>query len=408
MLFCTLAVFFLLTQNLLKMNKRLRINYTILLISFPILLYSQDFKIEHGPYLQAISENEVTIVWTTNKDAVSWVEQAPAGDDSFYSEARSSFYQTQFGYRTIGRLHKVRITNLKSNTEYRYRIFSKEVLEYEGKRVIYGKIAASDVFKKEPFRFKTLNQTQDKVHFSMVCDIHGHNDTLKALLSNVKYGKTDLVFFNGDMVSTVASENQFFEGFMQPAIDMFASEVPVFYVRGNHEIRGKYSMNFPQYFPTNNGNLYYSFRQGPVYFIILDGGEDKPDSDIEYSDLAQFDNYRTEQAQWLEKTIQSEDCKAAKYRVVVIHIPPFGTDWHGAQDLKKKLIPVLNKGNISIMLCGHMHSYRYLEPKAGEHNFPIFINAANSVLEIDVNSSEMVINRKSSKGKILDIYKILN
>jgi predicted phosphodiesterase len=388
------------------MNKKRILYYLILLIFFPVFLYSQDFKIEHGPYLQAVGENEVTLVWTTNKDAVSWVEIAPAGDDSFYSEARPAVYQTQFGNRTVGYLHKVRIRNLTSNTEYRYRVFSKEIQTYEGKRVIYGKIAATDVFRKKPLRFKTLGRTQDKVHFSMVCDVHGHIDTLKALLQNVKYRETDLVFFNGDMVSTVESEKQFFEGFMQPAIDMFASEVPMFYVRGNHETRGKFSMDFPQYFPTTTGNLYYSFRQGSVFFIVLDGGEDKPDSDIEYSDLAQFDNYRTEQAQWLEKTVQSEDCKNAEYRIVINHIPPFGTDWHGAQDIKKKFLPILNNANISVMLCGHIHIYEYIEPKAGEHNFPIYINAANSVLDIDVNSQEIVINRKNTKGRILDTNKL--
>ncbi|MDR1746208.1 MAG: hypothetical protein LBR49_02935, partial [Tannerella sp.] len=31
-------------------------------------------RITHGPYLQNMSSEEVTVVWTTNKTAVSWVE----------------------------------------------------------------------------------------------------------------------------------------------------------------------------------------------------------------------------------------------------------------------------------------------------------------------------------------------
>lgn len=31
-------------------------------------------KITHGPYLQNLSENEVTVVWTTDKPCKSWVE----------------------------------------------------------------------------------------------------------------------------------------------------------------------------------------------------------------------------------------------------------------------------------------------------------------------------------------------
>ena len=75
-------------------------------------------------------------------------------------------------------------------------------------------------------------------------------------------------------------EAQFFGGFMDTATNMFAGEVPAFFARGNHETRGAFSVNFPEYFPTNSGKLYYAFRQGPVYFIVLDCGEDKPDSDI--------------------------------------------------------------------------------------------------------------------------------
>lgn len=41
-------------------------------------------KITHGPYLCDMSTDGVTVVWTTNKPALSWVEVAPAGEDHFY------------------------------------------------------------------------------------------------------------------------------------------------------------------------------------------------------------------------------------------------------------------------------------------------------------------------------------
>lgn len=37
-------------------------------------------KITHGPYLCDMSTDGVTVVWTTNKPALSWVEVAPAGE----------------------------------------------------------------------------------------------------------------------------------------------------------------------------------------------------------------------------------------------------------------------------------------------------------------------------------------
>ena len=46
-------------------------------------------KITHGPYLQNLSENEVTVVWTTDKPCKSWVEFSKKEDGkNFYSNCR--------------------------------------------------------------------------------------------------------------------------------------------------------------------------------------------------------------------------------------------------------------------------------------------------------------------------------
>ena len=50
--------------------------------------------------------------------------------------------------------------------------------------------------------------------------------------------------------------------------------------------------------------FYFSFEHGPVYAIVLDTGEDKPDSEEVYAGIVDSDNYRREQAAWLEKEIQ--------------------------------------------------------------------------------------------------------
>jgi len=365
---------------------------------------AQEISITNGPYIQAVGENEATIVWTTNFDAVSWVELAPAGTNSFYAEEHPSYYQTLHGKRIVGKLHKIRIPNLDKAKEYRYRVFSKEVLEYEGHRILYGDIASSNVYSQKAYRFKTLDNQKEKISFSVVNDIHGHTDSLQALLSKVKYGETDLVFFNGDMVSSMNNEKQFFDGFMSASVKMFASEVPAFFARGNHETRGPFSVSFPDYFPTNTGKLYYAFRQGPVYFVVLDCGEDKPDSDIEYSGLAQFDAYRTEQKEWLEQVVKTNEFKSAPFRVVVLHIPPVGSDWHGPLDINRKILPVLNQAGISIMLCGHTHRYQYIEPNDAELKFPILINSVNNVLEINADQQKMIIERKNTSGKELNNF----
>ena len=55
--------------------------------------------------------------------------------------------------------------------------------------------------------------------------------------------------------------------------------------------------------------------------IMLDTGEDKSDTHPVYAGLTDFDNYRSEQARWLEKIVKSKEFKKAKYRIVISHFP---------------------------------------------------------------------------------------
>src|SRR5690606_34237358 len=228
------------TYHLNSYKMKLKIRLFPVLIIFSLHLYSQEINISHGPYIQAVAENEVTIVWTTDVDAVSWVEVAPAGTNSFYGEEHPKYYETKNGNRVVGQLHKITIPNLEEGTEYRYRAFSKAVLMHEGHRVLYGNIASTNVYRQKPLRFRTLDKQKDSVSFLVLNDIHGRVDDLTALSKTVEFGKTDLVFFNGDMVSSMNDEQQFFDGFMDKAVELFASEVPAYFARGNHETRGPF------------------------------------------------------------------------------------------------------------------------------------------------------------------------
>ncbi len=381
----------------------MKIKLFFALLFLPLLIFSQNIEIVNGPYIQKLSENEATIVWTTNKDAVSWIELAPAGNDSFYAKERTKFYESSHGSRIIGKLHRITVTGLAPGIEYRYRIFSKEIADYAAHRILYGNIVSTDVYGKKPLSFVTLDKTKPQISFKIVNDIHGKNDNLQAMLKDVNKENTDLVIFNGDMISSVQESQAIFTGFMDKAVQLFASEVPVFYARGNHESRGKDRTFFYDYFPTNNGKFYYTFSHGPVFFLVLDGGEDKPDSDIEYSGLSLFDQYRTEQSEWIREVINQPDFKSAKFRVVIIHIPPTGSTWHGTNDIAEKFLPLLNDANIDIMFSGHTHNYKFIR-KGDESklNFPVLINDDETYLDVSVNNQGIHIEQKDMTGKVVN------
>jgi predicted phosphodiesterase len=238
----------------------------------------------------------------------------------------------------------------------------------------------------------------------MINDIHGNNKLMESLLANTFPGKTDFVVFNGDMTNDLRSEEQLFGDFLDNAVKIFASETPMVYARGNHETRGSFAERFPRYFPTPTKQLYYLFRQGPVCLVVLDCGEDKPDSDIEYSGLAAFDNYRDKQALWLQNAVREDVFTKAPFRVVIIHMPPFG-GWHGEKHVEQKFVPILNKAGIDLMLCGHLH-HHILKQAGNVHHFPVIVNSNRSVVKVYTENAQLMVQVVDEDGKLVDSLKI--
>ena len=364
---------------------------------------AQAIKIIHGPYLQAVSDTEATIMWVTDTKALSWVELAPNDGTNFYHVERPQYYQTYLGKRVYGTVHQIRITGLEPGKSYRYSTSSKEVVDMKGHRVTYGHVATTKVYGKN-FKnvFTTLQPGKESIQFIMLNDIHAKQEKMAALLNTFEKGKTDMVFYTGDMVSMVPTEEILFQGFVDLSVAHFAKQVPFYLARGNHETRGLFATSFMTYFPSLTGKPYYTLKHGDVFFIILDGGEDKPDSCLEYYETAQYDNYRKEEAEWLKKVVESDDCKNAKYRVVLMHMPPIGGKnmWHGPKHAGECFFPVLNKANITVMLSGHTHRYSYNTPETTDAEFPILVNAHNTALKANVNKSGITIDVIDTNGTI--------
>lgn len=146
----------------------------------------------------------------------------------------------------------------------------------------------------------------------------------------------------------------------------YAQHWPLMLVRGNHDLRGAAARLLPRYSDTPGGEPFYSFRQGAVAFIVLDTGEDKPDSHPVYAGLNDFIAFRARQAQWLAQEIEKPAIKSAKVRVVCCHIPlawirpaEVGS-W--CADGARQWHDLLVKGGISLVISGHTHEWAHLSP----------------------------------------------
>lgn len=353
---------------------------------------AKGIKVTHGPWICDMDSTGVTIVWVTDVPGISYVEMATDSTDHFYSKTRKRYYAAEAGRRILtDSVHCVRIRDLKPDSKYRYRVVTQALKDWcNDDWVTLGGLAWSDVWKKKPYEFKTYPAKPREITFLVLNDIHERPQFMKELCKNVDLKKLDFVLLNGDMSNRIRSQKHIMDAYLDTCVSMFATDVPLFFNRGNHELRGEFADYLNRYFPTNNGKYYRLQHVAGVDFLFIDSGEDKPDADLEYCGIVECDQYREEQERWL-RSLQEEK-KIGKYPVVVFsHMPPTLKNWHGPLHMQETLTPELNKMNVSVMLSGHLHRFDYQEPNE-VINFPNLVNSNNTYLLCHIANGKMEVD----------------
>ena len=262
---------------------------TILTLAACTTLTAQDFKITHGPWLCDLTSDGVTVVWATSKPALSWVEVAEDDGRSFYAAEHERRYETVAGRKQARKtLHSIRLKGLPARHEIplphllaggaRVEIQRQGLLRRH--RGIERLLApAVRVQHPSPRRDATSRS-------SFWNDIHGRADYMAGLCRPIDFAQIDFVALQRRHVEQqLKVPNSSTRDFIDASVGAFASETPILYNRGNHETRGIYADHLPEYFPKVGGNYYKLYMAGSVAVLLLDCGEDKPDSDIEYGGL---------------------------------------------------------------------------------------------------------------------------
>jgi predicted phosphodiesterase len=357
--------------------------------------------ITHGPYLQLPTGTSMTIVWHTNRPCVSRVEYGP--DERLGSTAVGSEHGLIDNDRTS---HVVRLTGLTPGRTYRYRVVSREFQGYEKQHIVkFGATVSSEMSS-----FTTLDEKKASYSFAVVSDIHENAKRLDGMLAAVDWSLAPLAIFNGDMVNDFMNPDQPFTGFLDVAVARFARTIPFVYVRGNHDVRGRFARRLADYFPMRDGHAYYSFDHGPVHFIVLDSGEDKVDAHEYYNGLVAFEPYRREQAIWLAGDLRSPAARRARYRIVVSHIPPHdGTAREGTADegfaiqqVRECWEKAANAGAVDLWLSGHTHRYAHVAPAARTNRYHLVIGAPDTLTRVDVSSQKLLVTITRETGGIVE------
>ncbi len=132
----------------------------------------------------------------------------------------------------------------------------------------------------------------------------------------------DLLILNGD-IPNHSGKIEYFDTIYRLSAAITGGEIPVIFARGNHDTRGIYGEVFGEYTPTRNGRTYYTVRLGPVWCLVLDCGEDKPDDHAEYGHTVAFHAFRQAETRWLRQVAQKQEysAKDIQYRLLICHVP---------------------------------------------------------------------------------------
>ena len=129
-------------------------------------------------------------------------------------------------------------------------------------------------------------------------------------------------------------------------------------------MRGFYAENIADYTPTDRSRSYFTFRLGSLWGIVLDCGEDKPDTSDEYGGTICCHEFRLEQTEFIKEVIANADkeylADGISHRVVIAH-NPFTKDIAAPFNIERELFSEwarLLKDEISpeVFLAGHFHA----------------------------------------------------
>ena len=342
--------------------------------------------VEYGPWVLNVNETGFTVIWTSATKNLAYVEVAPDDDTPFELCDRPRFYNLVSGRRVADSLHTVKVTGLEPGKAYRYRIYAKAV---ENDESAYGTDYGPErrVSARVDAVVRTLDSKADRCRFFMMNDIHNKAEKYQALAKGVEKSEFDFFLMNGDMVSYINNIEDMMRDVFNTVPEL-TSSIPTVYARGNHETRGREAHLFGKVCPTPTGEPYYMFRQGPVAFLVLDGGEDKPDSAPEYSGTVDFDSYRAAELEWIREVAKDPVFADAPVKVAVMHIPALyrPSSWYAQTWLNRNFLPALNAVGVDVMLSGHHHEHFLIKAGQCGNDFPIIANDDTDRLEFEADA----------------------
>lgn len=357
---------------------------------------TEPFRFLAPSYLQHFNAQTVSIHTVVNRPSLVWIEILDTN-----GQVTQQLYQTEDGMRNAN-AEVFKFVVPHHGKDFQYRIVAQEITRFDPYKIEYGATIQTPVLSTK-LPFAAQNGT---AHVLILNDIHENTESYELLYRQSTLPSKDLVFLNGDTFHYVVKQEDLTRKLLAPVSELFSAQTPFVMVRGNHETRGSFSREFKKYFDYPEQKFYHAFALGGTFWIVLDGGEDKPDSHEVYGNTVDYDSYRLEQREWLKKVLKSKERKRSKRTVVVTHIPFFHSDdWHGTLHNRECFHDLLQKAKVTAVVSGHTHRHGFYPPNQ-DHNYHVVIGGGpkegqRTFVEVTSSKDKFSLILKSENGEVI-------
>ena len=369
----------------------IRGNQSDMLLMFKMMKGIQPLSMKYGPFVSFpdSSENAVSVIFSGTRNAPAAVDYREKGTENW-----NRVYDNLGGQMRHDRpMHHIRLEDLKPDCDYEYRtVLIDDYKERE------------ELIPERLETFRTPPQGDMPFSFLLTADLQHvpyRMEYLERMLGENAPFDPDFFAFAGDLYWTSNFNQSIMEEFIEPFRKYSDNKLPLVMIRGNHEIYGKESNHYFDYFtpPCEGKEGYYMYRWGDTCFIVLDFCDDDgwmpQPSTRQYHD---FEPYLAAEAKWLKKAVDLPLCRDAKYRIVLAHGIPVGDFWDYMPDHIRKVIDPVFGGTepqvkIHLWIGGHVHrpfrsiplknscfsmidpaEFEQPHPKVGErYSFPVVV-----------------------------------